>query len=602
MRDIKIFVSSPGGFEAERQFIQQQISNYKSNAKREYKLVPIEAINFSKDATENPQAEINKKVVPSECDIVFVLLGERFGTKLPHPKFKKPDGTQYLSGTEWEYIDAHIARRKNAIHNLAKPRLYGYRRMQHISINPSDPSAREIAEQFYNVAKFFESDYFVNADKSILGMFEHYQSKEEFERKFAVHFGDIMKELIKDDEPKPRVTIPANYIPPSQKDFIGRSKEIEKLHEWSVSGSSILIMEGDTGTGKSSLAWKWFEEYVSESSDLFGALWINLEDSIDPIEQIIRDVYNYVKTDKVSVNSTENWSNPQNTNVDQVANFLRQSQQQGQDITFVPYNLINELKIKRFIVVLDGLNVQSTDIHHLVIFLKELVHCTPSQILITTQQIPTMFNNEKEFLSRTKILPLNQWSPEEARFYFEKSRILISNQSHWETFIADVKGYPILISIVAALISKSPNSLGSFDLWYQHIGHKLNLKGLPFYKQLEALLKDAPLPSPPENLPQIPSIIANPFGSRQIKELQLQLRAAQNPDEKSQLLAQIELEKERYESFQAEDKKHYELRKQNKKEIVKNRLAQWTLYSQDVCIEHLYYRNKVESHHEIPAA
>ena len=57
-------------------------------------------------ATMTPQEAIaQQRPKPSACDIVIVIFWSRMGTPLP-PDYVKPDGGPYLSGTEWEYLDA----------------------------------------------------------------------------------------------------------------------------------------------------------------------------------------------------------------------------------------------------------------------------------------------------------------------------------------------------------------------------------------------------------------------------------------------------------------------------------------------------------------
>ena len=52
------------------------------------------------------EAVLRFKHRPSECDIVIVILAARLGTHLSLDAFKRPDGSAYRSGTEWEFEDA----------------------------------------------------------------------------------------------------------------------------------------------------------------------------------------------------------------------------------------------------------------------------------------------------------------------------------------------------------------------------------------------------------------------------------------------------------------------------------------------------------------
>jgi hypothetical protein len=57
-----------------------------------------------------PQEAVTRfKGRPAECDIVLVILRNGMGTVLDMSRLRKPDGSPYLSGTEWEYEDARNA-------------------------------------------------------------------------------------------------------------------------------------------------------------------------------------------------------------------------------------------------------------------------------------------------------------------------------------------------------------------------------------------------------------------------------------------------------------------------------------------------------------
>ena len=76
-------------------------------------------------ATLTPQAAIAAGLPrPSQCDVVVAIFWSRMGTPLPD-EYRKPDGTAYLSGTEWEYLDA-----LGASERCGKPAILVYRRTE----------------------------------------------------------------------------------------------------------------------------------------------------------------------------------------------------------------------------------------------------------------------------------------------------------------------------------------------------------------------------------------------------------------------------------------------------------------------------------------
>jgi hypothetical protein len=64
-------------------------------------------------ATETAQISVDQTIgKPSDCNIVVVVLWSRIGTPLPDD-YRKPNGTAYRSGTEYEFLDAVNAQAKH---------------------------------------------------------------------------------------------------------------------------------------------------------------------------------------------------------------------------------------------------------------------------------------------------------------------------------------------------------------------------------------------------------------------------------------------------------------------------------------------------------
>jgi hypothetical protein len=83
-------------------------------------------------ANLTPQAAIERgRPKPSECDFVVVILWSRLGTPLPVEGYRRPNGEQSGSGTEWEYEDALTGDRQ--------PDILVYRRTEELSVKANDP-------------------------------------------------------------------------------------------------------------------------------------------------------------------------------------------------------------------------------------------------------------------------------------------------------------------------------------------------------------------------------------------------------------------------------------------------------------------------------
>ncbi|UCF90766.1 MAG: SUMF1/EgtB/PvdO family nonheme iron enzyme [Desulfobacterales bacterium] len=217
-------------------------------------------------ATMTPQEAIAQGLPkPSECNIVIVTFWSRMGTPLPSD-WKKPDGSPYLSGTEWEYCDA-----LRAATQRGTPEILVYRRKQKLNLDPGDPDFEERVEQWKRVQAFFES--FHNANGSIRGGYNVYETPAAFAEELENHLKSVIKKIIESPSSTAKPLTGAFQHSPSvwpgspfpglrpftDKDapiFFGRGRETDGLIRKLADPSNRLIaVVGASGSGKSSLVW-----------------------------------------------------------------------------------------------------------------------------------------------------------------------------------------------------------------------------------------------------------------------------------------------------------------------------------------------------------
>jgi hypothetical protein len=134
-------------------------------------------------ANKAPQVSVNNaRPRPCTCDIVIVILWARMGTPLPET-IRKPDGTRYLSGTEWEYLDAINSPRN------PKPDVLVYRRTESPKVELDDEDYPEKAAQYQTVKSFFAR--FRNTDGSLVGGINGYATPEEFKGLLRQHLEEL---------------------------------------------------------------------------------------------------------------------------------------------------------------------------------------------------------------------------------------------------------------------------------------------------------------------------------------------------------------------------------------------------------------------------
>lgn len=145
------------------------------------------------DATRTPQASVTQhNTPPSSCDLTIVILWGRLGTRLPS-EVRKPDGTPYLSGTEWELEDARSAKRA----------LWIYRR-KGFKLDPDDPAYTQNFEQYAALKKFLAS--LRATDGSLLGGLTEYEGVSEFSTTLERHLeAELRRKLEIEDQGSPPV-------------------------------------------------------------------------------------------------------------------------------------------------------------------------------------------------------------------------------------------------------------------------------------------------------------------------------------------------------------------------------------------------------------
>lgn len=235
--NVKIFISSPGDVGAERDIAERVINKVGKEFQARWRL---QAIRWDKDsegvvldARIPPQEAVNRKLpLPSECDIVLVVLWSRMGTPLDPSSKKKGDGSAYLSGTEWEYCNAQEERRPDG-----KPAIWVYHRDQPI---PDDAAnAADAGTQQKNLKLFLDR---IRAGGG--GGVNTYTTTDDFEAKLE---GGLRKHL----QGKHFVFNAPDQVDPAR--FVGRDDIVKELVKDLIDNNDRALVYLP-GVGKTSLA------------------------------------------------------------------------------------------------------------------------------------------------------------------------------------------------------------------------------------------------------------------------------------------------------------------------------------------------------------
>lgn len=192
----RIFLASPGDVPLERKLAREAITHIGSE-RRFRGRVDIEIIAWDQpgaavamEAGLTPQEAIAQGLPkPDECDLAVIVLWSRIGTPLPSDFELKADGKPYLSGTEWEYLNA-----LNGYKQSRRPSVWVYRRSGAPQFAVNDPELNAKLDQWHKLETFFTT--FTNPDSSLAGGINSYQSPDDFRQQFERHLRDRLDKLL----------------------------------------------------------------------------------------------------------------------------------------------------------------------------------------------------------------------------------------------------------------------------------------------------------------------------------------------------------------------------------------------------------------------
>ena len=191
-RHLRVFVSSPADVKAERVIAAEVLGKLPYDPLLRGRIT-VEIVawdgpvgRIALDASITPQEAIARGLPrPSECDVVIVILWRRLGTPLS-ASIRRPDGSRYASGTEWEFEDALNAARP--------PAILVYRRTGGDEQEPSLDRDIDAAPQPEQVERFFAR--FANADGSLCLGSNIFTGPTDFARQLEFHLREVVGRLL----------------------------------------------------------------------------------------------------------------------------------------------------------------------------------------------------------------------------------------------------------------------------------------------------------------------------------------------------------------------------------------------------------------------
>lgn len=256
----RIFISSPAdvGYERARaERVAERLSGLIDG-------LTVEIYRWEKDRYFSAHESFQPQILPVDMfDIVVGLFWSRVGSALPPSFPKMPDGRPYPSGTAYEVLRA-IEHRRDSDAQL--PDVLVYRKAAPIPISVEKEEERSQQSVALNTLDAFMQEWFVNPQEGFKAAFQSFRDADEFEQLFEMH----LRAWLRDNRRLGRERVwrveekgsPFRGLKPFKIEhrdaFFGRRADVERarerLNDAAASDCAFLLIEGASGTGKSSMA------------------------------------------------------------------------------------------------------------------------------------------------------------------------------------------------------------------------------------------------------------------------------------------------------------------------------------------------------------
>lgn len=260
IRPVKVFVSSPGDVAPERAAIDRVAARLSGMIDG----LVIETYRWERGHHFSAHKGFQPQIPdPAEFDIVIAVFWSRIGSPLPPDFQPMPDGRPYPSGAAFEVLRA-IERRRSAPNG--GPDVFVYRKTASPQISVEDAATRERqVAALEGVDKFF-AEWFVNEADGFKAAFTPFAAASEFEALIESHLRAWLTENRRtgaervwriEERGSPFCGLSA-FDAAHRDVFFGRRADVERARERlmdaAAQGCAFLMIEGSSGSGKSSLA------------------------------------------------------------------------------------------------------------------------------------------------------------------------------------------------------------------------------------------------------------------------------------------------------------------------------------------------------------
>jgi tetratricopeptide (TPR) repeat protein len=258
---VRLFVSSPGDVLLERDRVGRVVRRLNAELQGRVNIEEVrwEHQYYTADATF--QAQI---IDVGKCDVVVSIFWQRLGTPLPPDFERMANGRPYPSGTVYEVMKAIEARTKS---DKGLPDILVYRKLADAAAPLIDRDRYQIDHEQRLAFLDFWQQWFFTTEGQFKAAYNTFETTDEFEGKLSQHLRSwlndrgVVARTVKwpiGTKGSPFRGLEA-FGPADEEIFFGRDREVERALErlgrtLATSGCAFLLLVGDSGSGKSSLA------------------------------------------------------------------------------------------------------------------------------------------------------------------------------------------------------------------------------------------------------------------------------------------------------------------------------------------------------------
>jgi tetratricopeptide (TPR) repeat protein len=245
--------------------------------------------------------------------------------------------------------------------------------------------------------------------------------------------------------------------------FTGRAEHLAGLDEWAGSADPVMVVEAIGGTGKSALTWEWVQDRAPAAiSGLAGRMWWSFYDGSPSMTRFLREVLAYTTGRPVREISRMNRADL----ADEVFSALRSRPYvlvlDGFERLLAAYHRFDPSKLRDEEVEPDQRSLIEAHADDIV---RRLAAAGPSKVLISTRLMPIALQGRfGQRLPGVRHLRLPGLTDADTRTLLARLGIHGSPQAI-ARFFRPLGNHPLLVGIVAGLVSDYRAEPGGFDRW-----------------------------------------------------------------------------------------------------------------------------------------